>query len=220
MPKLKRDLTMEEQLARGPVDLPFLMLTMMLVGIGLIMVFSASYASAYYDSSKAVQNNPLFYVRLFGHVLGHGSWDHFLNNMLLLLVIGPPMEEKYGSIPLLRGILLTALISGILQCALFPHSALLGASGIVFMLIMLASLSGFSGGVPVTMLLVAALYLGQQVYDIVFVHDNVANFMHIVGGICGTGFGYFYALRPQKRRKASGAKPGLKFEKTSRHRSR
>ena len=164
--------------------------------------------------------DPLFYIRLFGHVLGHASWDHFLNNMLLLLVIGPPMEEKYGSGPLLKGILLTALISGVLQCVLFPHTALLGASGIVFMLIMLASLSGFSGGIPVTMLLVAALYLGQQVYDIVFVHDNVANFMHIVGGICGTGFGYFYALRPQKRRKASGAKPGLKFEKTSRHRNR
>ena len=61
--KRKRDLTMAQQLARGPVDLPFLMLTMMLVGIGLIMVFSASYASAYYDSSKVVQNNPLFYVR-------------------------------------------------------------------------------------------------------------------------------------------------------------
>ena len=129
-------------------------------------------------------------------------------------------EAEDGSIPLLEGIVFTALVSGVLQCALFPRTALLGASGIVFMLIMLASLSGFSGGIPVTMLLVAALYLGQQVYDIVFVHDNVANFMHIVGGICGTGFGYFYALRPQKRRKASGAKPGLKFEKTSRHRSR
>ena len=46
------------------------------------------------------------------------------------------------------------------------------------------------------------------------------NGRHIVGGICGTGFGYFYALHPKKRRKASGAKPGLKFEKTSRHRSR
>ena len=141
--------------------------------------------------------DPLFYVRLFGHVLGHASWDHFLNNMLLLLVIGPPMEEKYGSVPLLEGI--------------------------VFMLIMLASLSGFSGGIPVTMLLVAALYLGQQVYDVLFVHDNVANFMHIVGGICGTGFGYVYALRPKKRKpaahKASG-KPGLKFEKTSRRKSR
>ena len=151
--------------------------------------------------------DPLFYVRLFGHVLGHASWDHFLNNMLLLLVIGPPMEEKYGSVPLLEGIVFTALVSGVLQCALFPRTAL----------------SGFSGGIPVTMLLVAALYLGQQVYDVLFVHDNVANFMHIVGGICGTGFGYVYALRPKKRKpaahKASG-KPGLKFEKTSRRKSR
>jgi len=54
---------MEEQLARGPVDLPFLMLTLLLVGIGLIMVFSASFASAYYDSSKAVANNPMFYIK-------------------------------------------------------------------------------------------------------------------------------------------------------------
>lgn len=144
--------------------------------------------------------DPLFYFRLLGHVLGHGSWDHFINNMLLLLVVGPPMEEKYGSLPLLKGILLTALISGVLQCLLFPRTALLGASGIVFMLIMLASLSGFSGGIPVTMLLVAALYLGQQVYDIIFVRDNVANFMHIVGGVCGTVFGYVNA-GPRRRRR-------------------
>ena len=137
--------------------------------------------------------DPLFYIRLFGH-------------MLLLLVIGPPMEEKYGSGPLLKGILLTALISGVLQCVLFPHTALLGASGIVFMLIMLASLSGFSGGIPVTMLLVAALYLGQQVYDIIFAHDNVANFMHIVGGVCGTAFGYVYAMLPRKRRRPAARK--------------
>ena len=82
---------------------------------------------------------------------------------------------------------------------LFPHTALLGASGIVFMLIMLASLSGFSGGIQVTLLLVAALYLGQQVYDIIFVHDNVANFMHIVGGLCGTAFGYYSALQSRRR---------------------
>ncbi len=51
---------MEEQLARGPIDLPFLMLVMMLLGIGLVMMFSASYATAYYDAS--VGNNPLFYI--------------------------------------------------------------------------------------------------------------------------------------------------------------
>ena len=142
--------------------------------------------------------DPLGYIRLFGHVLGHANWDHFLNNMLLLLVIGPPMEEKYGSIPLLRGVVFTALVT-VLQCVLYPHTGLLGASGIVFMLIMLSSLAGFSGGIPVTMLLVAALYFGQQVYDILFVHDNVANFMHIVGGLCGTAFGYYSALHRTRR---------------------
>ena len=185
----KRSITI---LYNSPVILTFALLSLLALGLGkLTDGWTTQNLFCVYRSSL---KDPLFYVRLFGHVLGHASWDHFLNNMLLLLVIGPPMEEKYGSVPLLEGI--------------------------VFMLIMLASLSGFSGGIPVTMLLVAALYLGQQVYDVLFVHDNVANF---VGGICGTGFGYVYALRPKKRKpaahKASG-KPGLKFEKTSRRKSR
>lgn len=117
-----------------------------------------------YRSSLA---DPLFFVRLFGHVLGHAGWDHFIGNMLLFLVIAPPLEERYGS------------------------RTLLGASGIVFMLIMLSSLAGSrNGGIPITLILVGALYLSQQVYDILFVQDNVANFMHIVGGACGTVFGF------------------------------
>ena len=124
-------------------------------------------------------------------MLGHAGWDHFIGNMLLFLVIAPPLEERYGSRTLLSGILMTALVSGILQCVLFPSSALLGASGIVFMLIMLSSLAGSrNGGIPITLILVGALYLSQQVYDILFVQDNVANFMHIVGGACGTVFGF------------------------------
>lgn len=124
-----------------------------------------------YRSSLA---DPLFFVRLFGHVLGHAGWDHFIGNMLLFLVIAPPLEERYGSRTLLSGILMTALVSGI-----------------VFMLIMLSSLAGSrNGGIPITLILVGALYLSQQVYDILFVQDNVANFMHIVGGACGTVFGF------------------------------
>ena len=103
------------------------------------------------------------------------------------------LEEKYGSKTLLVGIALTAVASGILQCILFPNAALLGASGIVFMLIMLSSLAGMkSGQIPLT-LLVAALYLGDQVYSILFVRDNIANFIHIVGGACGTAFGFAVA---------------------------
>ena len=140
--------------------------------------------------------SPLFFVRLLGHVLGHAGWDHFLGNMLLLLVVGPPLEEKYGSSTLLVGIVLTAAVSGLLQCIFFPGTALLGASGIVFMLIMLSSLAGMkSGSIPVTLILVAVLYLGQEVYSILFVQDNVANFMHLVGGACGTAFGFLAARK-------------------------
>ena len=60
--KAKRDLTMEEQLARGPLDLPFLMLVLLLLGIGLVMLFSASYYTAYRDSTSPVSNNPYFYI--------------------------------------------------------------------------------------------------------------------------------------------------------------
>ena len=131
-----------------------------------------------------------------GHVLGHADFDHFLGNILLLLVIGPPLEEEYGSRTLLAGILLTAGVSGILQCVFFPGSALLGASGIVFMLIMLASLAGMKDGrIPLTLILAAVLYLGQEVYAMVALRDNVANFMHLVGGVTGTVFGVVLAKR-------------------------
>ena len=64
--KPKRDLTVEEQLARGPMDLPFVMLVLLLLGIGLIMMFSASYATAYYHDG-----DPMVYITrqaMFGAV--------------------------------------------------------------------------------------------------------------------------------------------------------
>lgn len=53
-----RDKTYRQQLASGPMDLPFLMLVLLLTGIGLITVFSASFASAYYENG-----DPSLYFR-------------------------------------------------------------------------------------------------------------------------------------------------------------
>ncbi len=144
-------------------------------------------------------SDPFSYIRLFGHIIGHSGYAHFSGNMLFLLVIGPPMEEKYGSKTLLVGILATALLSGILQCLLFPGVGLLGASGIVFMLIMLSSLSGMrSGDIPLTLILVAIFYLGEEVYNAIFVQDGVSQFAHIIGGLAGTAFGYIVDARKNK----------------------
>lgn len=178
----------------APVTLTFFFLSLAALVLGQVTGgWTTQHLFCVYRAGFA---DPLSYVRLFTHVLGHEGWSHFMNNMLLLLVIAPPLEEKYGSRTLLAGILITAGVSGVLQCVFFPGSALLGASGIVFMLIMLSSFAGLqSGKIPLTLLLVAPLYLGQQVWDIFFVQDNVANFMHIVGGVCGTGFGFWAQRR-------------------------
>ena len=113
-----------------------------------------------YRSSLA---DPLTYVRFFGHVLGHSGYSHYMNNMLLLLLVGPGLEEKYGSRNLLMTILVTALVTGLVQFIFFPGTALLGASGVVFMMIVLNSFTEMRrGGIPLTMLLVVALYLGQR----------------------------------------------------------
>ena len=144
--------------------------------------------------------NPLTYLRFFGHVLGHSSWSHYTGNILMMLVVGPMLEEKYGSINLLEMIVLTALVSGIMHVALFPGAALLGASGIVYMLILLSSLASMKQNcIPLTLILVAAIYLGGEVVNGLTVSDNISQLTHIVGGVCGAIFGM--ALNSGSRRR-------------------
>lgn len=140
--------------------------------------------------------HPLTWLRLFTHVLGHSGYQHFIGNMLLFLVVGPPMEEKHGSKRLLIAILITAAVTGIIEMAFFPGHALLGASGIVFMLIVLSSLAGMrEGHIPVTLILVVILYLGREVIDMIAAKDNVSQLGHILGGLCGGAFGFVYQKR-------------------------
>ena len=135
--------------------------------------------------------SPLTYIRLFGHVLGHANWNHLFNNMMLFLVIGPILEEKYGSSNILYVILVTALVTGLIHFIFSPHDRLLGASGVVFAFILLASITGLKEReIPITFVLVAVLYLSKQVFESIFVQDNVAYLTHIIGGIMGTVLGY------------------------------
>ena len=141
-----------------------------------------------YRSSWA---DPLTYVRLAAHVLGHSGYEHYINNMLMILVIGPAMEEKYGSGPLLRAIVITAVVSGLIQTVFFPHTAILGASGIVFMLIVMSSLAGMQEGtIPLTLILVLIFYIGGEAVNGLFRRDNISQLAHIVGGLCGAVIGY------------------------------
>lgn len=134
---------------------------------------------------------PLTYVRFIGHIFGHADFSHLIGNMMLLLIVGPLLEEKYGSSNLIFVILTTALVTGIVNYIFFPHIALLGASGVVFAFILLSPFTGVKEGtIPITLILVAVLYIGEEVYKGIFLQDNVANLTHILGGIVGAALGY------------------------------
>ena len=128
--------------------------------------------------------DPLAYFRFFGHVLGHTGLNHYMSNILLMLLVGPALEEKYGSRTLFLCVAMTALATGLVEFVFFPGAALLGASGVVFMMIVL---------IPLTMILVVVLYVGGEVVAGLTSVDNVSQLAHIVGGICGIGFGFAFA---------------------------
>lgn len=134
---------------------------------------------------------PMTYVRFFTHVLGHAGWSHYIGNTMYLLLLGPMLEEKYGSRTIVEVILITGLITGLATWILFPDAALCGASGVVFAFIMMTSFTSFrEGEIPLTVILVAVIFIGQQVYEGIFVQDNISNMGHILGGVVGAAVGY------------------------------
>jgi membrane associated rhomboid family serine protease len=133
--------------------------------------------------------NPLSIATLFTHIIGHGSIEHLLGNLTFILLIGPIVEEKYGSLKLFGMIVITALVTGLLNVVFF-NNGMYGASGIVFMLILLVSFTNSSDGkVPLTFILVAILFLGKEVMQSLQA-DQISQFAHIIGGICGSIFGF------------------------------
>jgi GlpG protein len=114
-----------------------------------------------------------------------------MSNAAYILLLGPMLEEKYGSSALVKVILITALVTGLVNNFFFPSVALCGASGVVFAFIILTSFTGFKmGEIPLTFILVVVIFIGQQIYEGVFVNDNVSQLTHIIGGIVGAAIGY------------------------------
>ena len=133
--------------------------------------------------------NPVDYFRLFSHILGHHDTAHLLGNFTMILLLGPILEEKYGSGRLLGLTLLTAFVTSVLN-TLFFSTGLLGASGIVFLFILLASFTTFKQGeIPLTFLLVFVLFIGQELVGSLK-QDSISQFAHILGGCIGSVVGF------------------------------
>ncbi len=136
--------------------------------------------------------SPWSWFRLVSHVLGHKDFAHLASNFSVILLVGPILEEKHGSRALLVMILSTTLVTGVLN-TLFFNTGLMGASGVVFMMILLGSFANHKPGeIPLTFLLVVGIYLAGEVSTVVRgEEDGVSHFAHVLGGLCGTVFGFW-----------------------------
>lgn len=143
----------------------------------------------YFATGSPMQWNSLVdWFRLFSHALGHAHWSNLTANLTLILLLGPLLESRYGSRSMLVLILLTALATGLINVALFK-TGLMGASGVVFMLIILASMSDFrAGSIPLTFVLVAIIFLGREVMAILD-SDTISQLAHLIGGVVGAAAG-------------------------------
>ncbi|MGE4213217.1 MAG: rhomboid family intramembrane serine protease [Anaerotignaceae bacterium] len=172
----------------SPVILTFVIISFIAYALNIFTGGRSN--SLIFSVYRSSMTNPLFYIRLICHVFGHANWSHFSGNIIFILLVGPLLEEKYGSWNMAVIIFFTAIITGIVNVIMFS-TGLLGASGVVFALILLSSITSMKNGkIPLTFVIVAIIYIGGQLYSGVFVQDNISNLSHMIGGILGCMFGY------------------------------
>ncbi|HWU89409.1 MAG TPA: rhomboid family intramembrane serine protease, partial [Kofleriaceae bacterium] len=178
----------------APVVLTF---TLLAVGVFIVNSVVSHAIIPTWFMAKPELHHLSDYPGLVTHILGHASWQHLLGNFMLILLVGPMLEERYGSAKLLGMILATALVTGLVNLAFF-NTGLIGASGIVFMMILLASTANIrQGEIPLTFIAVAVIYLGGEIVRAVRDDDQISQMAHLIGGVVGAVFGFVGArLRP------------------------
>ena len=145
----------------------------------------------------------------------HSSTGHLTGNISIILLLAPMVEGRLGSRAFVGLLVFTSVVGGLAN-AILSSRGIIGASGIVFMLIMLTPLAlsapaaprppaSPNGGVetvfsslvrpatkanhlPVTFVLLFALYVGKEL-TLMFSDDGVSHLGHLVGGLCGAGVG-------------------------------
>lgn len=226
----------------SPVTLTFVLLSTLILALDSFALKGFLTTNIFIcHGSKAVGNiaafdykNFLDYLRLFTHTLGSSGWQSLLANSTFILLLGPTLEERYGSPILLLMIVLTSLVGGVLNACLVPFFTS-GSQSIVFMMICLAAITAFSKKeVPLSWIIVFALYFalklcssysdfsnsnsasfsfsstsgGKKIDFIEFLTLNLNTFTSLAAGIVGSLFGFL--VSPKKRNSSENSKTSSK----------
>ncbi|MBQ6404778.1 MAG: rhomboid family intramembrane serine protease [Bacilli bacterium] len=147
----------------------------------------------FFSSYRSSILNPLTYIRLITHSIGHKDLEHLIHNFLFILLIGPMVEEKYSSLNLIIMLVITSLVIALFNI-IFNNYMILGASGNVYMLIVLSSFSNITEGkIPLTLILILIFYITSEVQkSLIEGNKKVYHDGHLIGAICGIVFGFYF----------------------------
>ena len=143
-------------------------------------------------------------LRLFIHVFGYSQSEVLICNLIFILLLGPQMEERYGSVIIGIMIFVSSLFSGVLN-ACFCKNAVCGAEPVVFMLILLWTMMQLSrskisaSAIAVIALFIAMLVSRKNPNGLVGVSVIVA------GGLCGSLFAFLTSPKAHKAKKNEAA---------------
>lgn len=175
---------------------------MLIISVSILVLdnlLSLNIQQTFFSSPERLTlSDPLMYIRLFSYILGHANWVHLISNYSIILLVGPILEEKYSPARIIFFICITSVVTALLNM-LLTSSSILGASGIVFMMILLVSISSSKAGdIPLSFILIAMLYLSGEVINM-FANDSISQLAHIGGAICGSIFGFLNGKKKQTK---------------------
>ena len=184
----------------APIVVTFVFLCVVLHVLNMTLLPGISFFFGIDDTFQ--WSNPLQYVRFITHIFGHTGMGHLRGNMTNILLVGPSAEAAFGSKGIVQVIILVAFSSGVAHILIGrANSRQLGASGVVFALILLNSLiSARSGRIPLSFVMTAMLWMGDELWKLFFAGDATSHHAHLTGGIVGTMGGYWMHQQRERER--------------------
>lgn len=198
----------------APVTLTFAFVSLVLFLLDAY-VFKQKWSSLFLASPTMASGeipfalkDPLSYVRVLFYAFGGKDAIVLISNLIFILLLGPGIEEKYGTVIIGIMMVVAAIFAGVLNSC-FRNVPMQGATSIVFMMIFLSAFMSFSKKkVPLSFLAVFIFYIVIQVAENK-TNGIIGLIINIAGGLCGSLFAFLASPKAKVERKSSKA-TGLK----------
>ena len=142
--------------------------------------------------------------RLFLHVLGGRDIPFLICNLIFILLLGPEMEERYGSVIIGIMIFVAALFSGVLN-ACFCKIPVSGSEPVVFMLILRCAMMHLSRSTVSASALVVIILFAVMLVLRKNPNGVVGVVITLAGGLCGSLFAFLTSPKARKAKKNEAA---------------